>query len=138
MYTPIDDQESHSGKGTNVDERSITGVTRDLELWVPHLMATQALQMETAYSDMPEPMSELLCKVQQADTFSQEKCEELQNLAGREQRMSDDAEDLAWSIGRDGLLRYERYIYVLKNPAIIAEIMYINHDDPQGGHFVYK
>ena len=138
MRTPMDDQESHSSKGTNVDERSITSVTRGPELWVPRLMATQALQTETAYSDMPEPMSELLCRVQQADTFSKERCEELQNLAGRGQCRSDDAEDSAWSIGRDGLLRYERRVYVPKDPAIIAEIMRINHDDPQGGHFAYK
>lgn len=84
MHTPIDDQESHSSKGTNIDERSITGVTRGLELWVPCLMAIQALQMETAYSDIPESMSELLCRVQQADTFLKKRCEELQNLAGRE------------------------------------------------------
>ena len=64
MHTLMDDQESHSGKGTNVDERSITSVIRGLELWVPHLMATQALQIETAYSNIPEPMSELLCRVQ--------------------------------------------------------------------------
>ena len=64
MHTLMDDQESHSSKGTNVDERSIAGVTRGLELWVPHLMATQALQIETAYSNIPEPMSELLCRVQ--------------------------------------------------------------------------
>ena len=83
MRTPMDDQESHSSKGTNVDERSIAGVTRGPELWVPRLMATQALQTETAYSDMPEPMSELLCRVQQADTFSKERCKELQNLTGR-------------------------------------------------------
>ena len=138
MCTPMDDQESHSSKGTNVDESSITGITRGLELWVPHLMATQALQMETAYSDMPEPMSELLCKVQQADTFSQERCEDLQNLTGREQCMSDDAEDLAWSIGRGGLLRYEGCVYMPKDPTIISEIMWMNHDDPQGGHFAYK
>ena len=63
MYTPMDDQKSHSSKGTNVDERSITGVTRGPELWVPHLIAIQALQIETAYSDISKPMSELLCKV---------------------------------------------------------------------------
>lgn len=32
IHTPIDDQESHSGKGTNVDERSITSVIRGPEL----------------------------------------------------------------------------------------------------------
>ena len=63
MHTPMDDQKSHNSKDTNVDERSITSITRGPELWVPCLMATQALQTETAYSDMPEPMSELLCKV---------------------------------------------------------------------------
>ena len=39
MHTPMDDQESHSSKGTNVDERSIASITRGLELWVPCLMA---------------------------------------------------------------------------------------------------
>ena len=52
MHTLMDDQESHSSKGTNVDERSIASITRGLELWVPYLMATQALQTETAYSDI--------------------------------------------------------------------------------------
>ena len=95
MHTLMDDQESHSSKGTNVDERSIASITRGLELWVPYLMATQALQTETAYSDMPEPISELLCKVQQADTFLKERCEELQNLTGKGQCRSDNVEDSA-------------------------------------------
>ena len=77
ICTSIDDQKSHNSKGTNMDERSITGITRGLELWVPCLMATQALQTETAYSNIPEPMSELLCKVQQANTFSKERYKEL-------------------------------------------------------------
>ena len=138
IHTPIDDQESHSSKGTNVDESSITDIIRGPELWVPCLMATQALQTETAYSDMPESISELLCEVQQADTFSQERCEDLQNLTGREQCISDGAEDSAWSIDRDGLLRYKGCVYMLKDPAIISEIIWMNHNDPQGGHFTYK
>ena len=101
-------------------------------------MATQALQTETAYSDIPEPMSELLCKVQQTDTFSKKRYKELQNLTDKEQCRSDNAEDLAWSVGKDGLLRYERCVYMPKDPIIIAEIMWINYNDPQGGYFAYK
>ena len=86
-------------------------------------MAIQALQTETAYSDISESISELLCKVQQADIFLKKRCKELQNLAGRKQHRSDNTENLAWSIDRNGLLRYKRYIYMPKNPAIIAEIM---------------
>lgn len=83
-----------------MDKRFTDSDTKGLELLVPQLMITQSMAFETAYSDVPESMTELLCKVQQADTFSKERCEELQNLAAKDHGDEDEeTEDLPWSIG---------------------------------------
>lgn len=40
-----------------------------------------------------------------------------------------------WSRSKDGLIRFNKCAYVPNSQAIISEIMRINHDNPQGGHF---
>jgi hypothetical protein len=113
------------------DERLAAGATRVPVLLVPRLLAAAAAT-ETAYTDMPMPVTELLLMAQQRDAFATEQREK--SVSGG----SMEAESSPWTIGQDGLLRFSGCAYVPKDPAIRAEIMRVNHDEPQGGHFGEK
>src|SRR4029077_12643458 len=114
------------------DERLAAGATRVPVLLVPRLLVAAAAATETAYTDMPMPVTELLLMAQQRDAFATEQREK--SVSGG----SMEAESSPWTIGQDGLLRFSGCAYVPKDPAIRAEIMRVNHDDPQGGHFGEK
>ena len=43
-------------------------------------------------------------------------------------------DDSPWSMSNDGLLRYNKCIYIPKSSAVIQEIIKVNHSDPQGRH----
>jgi hypothetical protein len=107
------------------DERLAAGATRVPVLLVPRLLAAAAAT-ETAYTDMPMPVTELLLMAQQRDAFATEQREK--SVSGG----SMEAESSPWTIGQDGLLRFSGCAYVPKDPAIRAEIMRVNHDEPQG------
>jgi hypothetical protein len=39
-----------------------------------------------------------------------------------------------WLLDLDGLLRFQGRVFVPESPVLRAEILKLNHDDPQGGH----
>jgi transposase InsO family protein len=129
----VDNPESHAQvQDTDMDESRTAGVTGILEHLVPRLLVNAAMESETAYHDMPEPMGELLLRLQRRDAFATEQLEKLpQAPVGR-------AERSPWERSKNGLLRYEGKAYVPADPAVRAEILRMNHDDPQGGHFGQK
>jgi Integrase zinc binding domain len=96
---------------------------------VPRSLAEFAAATETAYSDMPEPMVDLLRTTQCGDG-------RLRRSKLLSQGM--EAEHSPWSLTEDGLLRFKGYVYVQKDAAIRAEIIRTHHDDPQGVHFGEK
>ena len=114
------------------DERLAAGDTRGPVLLVPRLLAAAAAATETAYTDMPMSMSDLLRMAQQGDAFALEQRQKLVSSTGME------AESSPWKIGQDGLLRFSNGVWVPNDAAIRTEVMRVNHDDPQGGHFGEK
>ncbi|EGE08388.1 hypothetical protein TEQG_08800 [Trichophyton equinum CBS 127.97] len=48
------------------------------------------------------------------------------------------ADGYSWSINTHGIIRKDQKAYIPRSPALIGEILRINHDDPQGGHFGVK
>jgi transposase InsO family protein len=114
------------------DEELTNGDTRGPVLLVPRLLVAAAAATETAYTDMPMSMTEMLRVAQQGDAFAQEQRRKL----GSDGNMG--AGSPQWKIGRDDLLRFEDGVWVPNDAAIRAEIMRVNHDDPQGGHFGEK
>lgn len=123
-----------------MDENPVAGVTGGPELLVPRSIAAAAAQIETAYSEMPEPMADLLQCIQKADPFS---CE-VRRHGGEVSRThrgvrkasqgKSKAKDSPWEVSTDDLLRYEGHVYVPQDPAVRMELLRVNHDDPQGGH----
>jgi hypothetical protein len=111
------------------DESLTAGDTGILDTLVPRLLVAAALVGETAYSDLPQTMVELMRLVQQGDAFACEHIHEVKQSRGNQ------AGDSPWSITGDGLLRYKGCVYVPKDHAVREEILRINHDDPQGAHF---
>jgi hypothetical protein len=73
-------------------------------------------------------MEDLLRLCQQGDAFARKKAKELSSA-------EHDAKDSTWSIEESGLLRYKGAAYVPPDKALQSEIMKVNHDDAQGGHF---
>lgn len=126
----VEQRDSCGPKGTNAttDENTTAGDTGSLGLLVPRSMAREAIQTETAYSDMKPTMETLLHQCQQGDAFVRKKLAELRSGGG-------EAEDSKWNIGERDLLRYRGAAYVPPDKALQAEIMRNNHDDAQGGHF---
>jgi hypothetical protein len=129
----VNNLESHAQvQDTDMDESRTAGVMDILEHLVPRLLVNAAMEFETAYHDMPEPMGELLLQLQQRDVFAMEQLEKLpQALVGQ-------AECLSWERSKDDLLRYEKKAYVPANYAVRAEILRMNHDDSQSDHFDQK
>jgi len=128
----VDESSTRGDESIPADEGSTDGVTGLLETLVPRAIVRNAMRLEKPYEQMPEPMAQLLLKVQQRDAFATERTRELRS----EEKGA--AKDPAWSISENGLLRYERKAYVPNDAAIRAEIMRVNHDDPAGGHFGEK
>jgi hypothetical protein len=109
------------------DERTTAGDTGLLGTLVPRFYVRAAMEAETAYSDMLVPMGTLLCQLQQEDAFVTEKQWQ------KEQKQKTGSSP--WCTGRDGLLRRGEAVYVPPDIAVREEILRVQHDDPQGGHF---
>ena len=94
--------------------------------------AKEALAGETPLHPEPqESMRDFVRKVQMRDTLAQKKLAEI-DQRGQGGRL----EGTAWSMRLDdGLLRCNGKVYIPQEPALIAEIMRIHHDDPQAGHY---
>ena len=99
---------------------------------VPQIMVNAAMTSEIAYSDMPDPLITILLHAQSVDTFtikrSEAICEKGLFIAGT----------TIWMLSDDGLLHANGRAYVPRQCALIEEILWANHDDPQGGHFGIK
>ncbi len=117
----------------DMDESNTDGDTGILDTLVPRLLVNAAMETETAYSEMPETMAQLLLRLQLSDAEASKQCGKLASVP-----QGSEAECSPWSRSEDGLLRYEGKAYVPKDPAVVHEIMRVNHDDPQGGHFGVK
>ena len=125
----VDPTEPYELRNALVDESSTAGDTGVLDNLVPRLLVRAAMVDETAYSDLPEPMEELIKRIQQRDAFAQEKLEELNHAKDKK------AERSPWVQDQKGLLRYNGSVYIPQVKAVRDEIIRTNHDDPQGGHF---
>jgi hypothetical protein len=110
---------------------TVEGAPRGLELLVPRYEVVAAISTETAYSEMPEPLTVVLLKCQHADVYAGAIKSQLQDPNSQVNRSQ-------WSIGPDDLLRFEGAVYVPPDQALKQEILKTNHDDTQGGHFGVK
>lgn len=114
------------------DESRAVGDTGEPELLVPRSLVAFAAATETAYSDMPEPLADLLRTLQRGDAHASKVISEL--LAGGMEA----EQSSPWHLTQDSLLRYKGCVFVPKDTAVRAEILRTHHDDPQGGHFGIK
>jgi hypothetical protein len=125
----VDTNKSYGKRNAPIDESRAAGDTDILDNLVPRLLVCAATADETAYSGMPEPMEELVKRIQRGDAFAKEKLQQLNHAQGTQ------AERSPWGICQKGLLRYDGRAYIPAIEAVVQEIMRTNHDDPQGGHF---
>lgn len=117
------------GKTTTSTAENASGVPGGPELLVPRSVVMEAAQAETAWSDMPEELGDLIRRCQQGDAFARSMIKELQeNPHGTAERST------PYSYGNDQLLRYNGAVYIPPDPALKLELIRTNHDDPQGGH----
>ena len=128
----IDEETCEKDRNALADENR-NGVSGILDTLLPRTVVRVAMASETAYShDLAEPVVALIKRVQSNDEFSKEKLQSISSVGETRLR------DSAWKKDADGLLRYQGCVYVPNDTALRAEIMRINHDDPQGGHFREK
>jgi hypothetical protein len=123
------DTHSYELRNALIDESSTAGDTGILENLMPRLLVRAAITGETAYTDLPESMEELIKRIQQRDAFAREKQNEL------DQTLDKKAERSPWNQDQKGLLRYNGSVFIPQDKAVRDEIIRTNHDDPQGGHF---
>ncbi len=120
---------------TNCDKaggqlKPVTGATV-CRLYVPRWHTIGVLATETAY-DLPlATTQELIGDLQREDAFVTGRRYELEPSRGRHAGSSGQG----WKLSKDGLLRKGAALYVPGSPALRAEILAINHDDPYSGHF---
>jgi len=81
---------------------------------------------------MPLEIGELIQLCQRGDAFAQRKLEEIWLI----ERVI--AKSSPWHKGENTLLRYKGAAYIPLDKALQLEIMRINHNDTQGGHFSVK
>ena len=74
-------------------------------------------------------MGELVWLCQRGDAFAKRQIDDLQDPSKSK------AERSPWKVDAKGLLRYNNAAYIPPDKALQLEIMRINHDDLQGGHF---
>jgi hypothetical protein len=91
-----------------------------------------ATRTETAYTNMPVEMGDLVWLCQRGDAFVRKCIDDLQGSGKTEAR------DSLWHLDENGLLRFDKAAYIPPDKALQLEIMRINHDGPQGGHFGCK
>ena len=97
--------------------------------YVPRMLAVVAAGSETAYQESEETLLELLLKLQKRDTFVQQRRYEWFPTPTK-------AGDIkTWELDATGLLRRSNAVYVPNDPALKAELLRLNHDDPLAGHF---
>lgn len=103
--------------------------------YVPRAVVGAMASPETALDDLPaESMTDLIGRLQQRDAFVTTR--RWESIPKRKRRAGE--EPLTWKVDPKGLLRVNGQAYVSDDPAVRAEIMLINHDDPAAGHFGAK
>ena len=85
-----------------IDESRTDGDTGILGSLVPRLLVCAALMDETAYSDLPELMEDLVKRIQQGDAFAKEKLDQISQAQDKE------AERSTWGIDLKGLSTQDR------------------------------
>ncbi|EDN04461.1 conserved hypothetical protein [Histoplasma mississippiense (nom. inval.)] len=127
----IDDNKPCRIKNAPADENEVAGVTGlDLGTLVPRILAVKVFESETAYrEEVAESIVELLLQVQNRDAGTSEL---RRRLEVGDASVGDRS---TWAVDKDGLLRKDGKVYVPQDKAVRHEIMKMNHDDPQGGHF---
>ena len=97
---------------------------------VPRILASQAMDDETAFDAESSTLHTIILALQQADAFvTEKKYVTLQNRS----RKAGSAD--MWSMRDDGSLRYGDALYVPNDAAIRAEIITVHHDNELAGHF---
>ncbi|QSS51625.1 hypothetical protein I7I53_06992 [Histoplasma capsulatum var. duboisii H88] len=127
----VDDNKTCRIKNAPVDENEVAGVTGlDLGTLVPRILTIKVFESETAYrGEVAESIIELLLQVQNRDAGTSELRRRL------EVGDASEGDHLTWAVDKDSLLRKDGKVYVPQDKAVRHEIMKMNHDDPQGGHF---
>lgn len=96
---------------------------------VPRRVVAEASTGETAFSDPLPSFIDLLRRVQRKDAFVLD-----HRWGDIEEKDEAGAVQRPWQEDSEGLLRFKGSIYVPRDPAVRAEILKMNHDDPLGGH----
>ncbi|EDN10942.1 predicted protein [Histoplasma mississippiense (nom. inval.)] len=127
----IDDNKPCRIKNAPADENEVAGVTGlDLGTLVLRILAVKVFESEIAYrEEVAESIVELLLQVQNRDAGTSEL---RRRLEVGDASVGDRS---TWAVDKDGLLRKDGKVYVPQDKAVRHEIMKMNHDDPQGGHF---
>ncbi len=110
------------------NEKVLVRPRRILDTASFRLLVHQIMKSKRFYLKMSESMTAWLLKLQQRDVFvANEKWR--QRFASRKNELS------KWSMGDDELLRRDLAVYVPNDSATRDEILRMNHDDPEAGHF---
>ena len=96
---------------------------------MPRVVAAVTIEPETAYQESGETLIELLLKLQGSDPFVQQRRYE------RFPKPTAAGAIKTWELDATRLLRHRNAVYVPDEPAVKAELLQANHDDPLGGHF---
>ena len=128
LTTQLSDNVTADTRVTHLNEKVLARSRSILDTASSRLLVHQVAKSKRFYLDMTESMAAWLLKLQQRDAFVAN-CEWRQRFAAKQDELS------KWSIGRDGLLRRGLAVYVLEDSATKEEILHMNHDDPEAGHF---
>ncbi|KAF4613415.1 hypothetical protein G7Y89_g15472 [Cudoniella acicularis] len=97
--------------------------------YVPRVLAAWAVGSEIAYQESGETLIELLLRLQKDDPFMQQRQYErfAKPTAARAIK--------TWEFNATGLLRHRNAVFVPNDPAVKAELLRANYNDPLGGYF---
>jgi hypothetical protein len=126
-----EEKEDHLGDGAEGAEpllEPVAGIA-GCKQYVPRVVAAVIIEPETAYQESGETLIELLLKLQGSDPFVQQRRYE------RFPKPTAAGAIKTWELDATRLLRHRNAVYVPDEPAVKAELLQANHDNPLGGHF---
>lgn len=94
----------------------------------PRSWICAATEKSSALAPLSHTLTEVIRVAQMVDDFAK-------SVNVRDMSKRDREGERLWTVDETGLLRRSSRIYIPKDPAILAEVMKLHHDDPLAGHY---